>query len=434
MFKKLLLSSAVALTMVSFAGAAKAADLGGDCCADLEERVATLEATTARKGNRKVSITISGWVTQQLLGWDDGIDSDVYVGGSAADLGNRLHFDGSAKIDSEWSAGYMLRLNINNDHGFSQTATNDDGGAGVSVLNANMWIKSEKLGRLRWGRQSHASDDAWVDLSGAGSIFAANLVTFDGNSFALIAKGTGVRSNATWGTVGWCNTVGLGIYNDCGGDRTDSIRYDTPTIAGFTLSASWGEDDFWDTALRYSGEMSSFKITGSLAYQWNDDNRFGTALTTDFYQANFAFLHVPTGIFGSVHYGYEDATVAGIQDSEHLYLKGGVRASLNSWGKTVFYGEYGLNKDAFNTGDLVADDPLVAASIGVQPLSGEFGIGAITGSDFERYGVGVVQEIDSAAMAIWVKWKHYEADLTGTTGSVEFEDLDLFAFGGAVFF
>lgn len=28
---------------------AKAADLGGNCCADLEDRVAELEATTARK-------------------------------------------------------------------------------------------------------------------------------------------------------------------------------------------------------------------------------------------------------------------------------------------------------------------------------------------------------------------------------------------------
>ena len=33
---------------------AQAADLGGDCCGDLEERIAELEATTARKGNRKV--------------------------------------------------------------------------------------------------------------------------------------------------------------------------------------------------------------------------------------------------------------------------------------------------------------------------------------------------------------------------------------------
>ena len=43
---------------------AKAADLGGNCCADLEERVAELEATTARKGNRKVSLTVSGWVNE----------------------------------------------------------------------------------------------------------------------------------------------------------------------------------------------------------------------------------------------------------------------------------------------------------------------------------------------------------------------------------
>ena len=31
-----------------------AADLAGDCCADLEERIAELESTTVRKGNRKL--------------------------------------------------------------------------------------------------------------------------------------------------------------------------------------------------------------------------------------------------------------------------------------------------------------------------------------------------------------------------------------------
>ena len=51
---------------------AKAADLGGDCCADLEERVAELEATTARKGNRRVSLTISGQVTTGVMYWRDG--------------------------------------------------------------------------------------------------------------------------------------------------------------------------------------------------------------------------------------------------------------------------------------------------------------------------------------------------------------------------
>ena len=45
-------------------GSASAADFSGDCCADLEERVAELEATTVRKGNKKVTVTISGWVTK----------------------------------------------------------------------------------------------------------------------------------------------------------------------------------------------------------------------------------------------------------------------------------------------------------------------------------------------------------------------------------
>src|SRR5215510_8502740 len=81
---------------------AKAADLGGDCCADLEERVAELEATTARKGNRKVSLTISGQVTTALMAWSDGnsIDgSDTYVVDNVMGGGTFFALSGSAKIN-----------------------------------------------------------------------------------------------------------------------------------------------------------------------------------------------------------------------------------------------------------------------------------------------------------------------------------------------
>ena len=64
---RIAIASALGMTLGGFAmGAspAKAADLGGDCCADLEERVAELEATTVRKGNKKVSVTLSGWVVK----------------------------------------------------------------------------------------------------------------------------------------------------------------------------------------------------------------------------------------------------------------------------------------------------------------------------------------------------------------------------------
>ena len=53
---------------------ARAADLGGDCCAGLEERVAELEATTVRKGNKKVSVTLYGQVNRAALFWNDGAE------------------------------------------------------------------------------------------------------------------------------------------------------------------------------------------------------------------------------------------------------------------------------------------------------------------------------------------------------------------------
>ena len=60
-------------------GTAKAADLGGGCCSDLEERVAELEATTVRKGNKKVTVTLYGRVNRIVNFWDDGVESNTYT-------------------------------------------------------------------------------------------------------------------------------------------------------------------------------------------------------------------------------------------------------------------------------------------------------------------------------------------------------------------
>ena len=441
---------AVAAAALAFGAAnvtaAQAADLGGNCCADLEERIAELEATTARKGNRKVSLTISGWVTEQIMGWDDSIDNDFYVGSSLNDLGTSLHFDGSAKIDANHSAGFSLRFDVTRANGFQQDAFNASAGEGApGVLNSYWWLKSEQLGRVSVGRQSHASDDTWVDLSGAGSIFAANLVIFDGQNFQLVPEGTGNRAAARWGDVATCYTVGVGIFADCGGDRTNSVRYDSPTFAGFMVSTSWGADDFWDVALRHNGSFGDFKTALGISYQDNQGPRIVTITDSTLFQVNFAVLHEPTGLFGSVHWGMEDPD--GFKDTNQLYLKAGIRAKLNSWGSTVFYGEYGRDDDMFSG--------LLGGAVfsGVtDPCQGFAGTGGaidtncvnnggdmnITGSTFERFGFGVVQEIDNASMAIWLKYKNYDADINFTSGGAggteQLEDLDVYALGAAVFF
>ena len=38
----------------------------------------------------------------------------------------------------------------------------------------------------------------------------------------------------------------------------------------------------------------------------------------------------------------------------------------------------------------------------------------MTGSEVERWGLGVVQEIDSAAMHLFARWQHLDLDLNAT--------------------
>jgi hypothetical protein len=90
--------------------AADAADLGGDCCADLEERIAELEATTARKGNRKVTLTITGYVTKQIMFWDDGTESNTYISDIGPTQATNFRLTGEATIAPGWKAGYLMRI------------------------------------------------------------------------------------------------------------------------------------------------------------------------------------------------------------------------------------------------------------------------------------------------------------------------------------
>ena len=110
-FALAMLLPAVVIASTAHPGTAIAADLSGNCCADLEERIAELEATAARKGNRKVSLSISGVVNQAVLFWDDGAESNAYVVGNEHDQ-TTVSFTGEAEITKDVSAGYELTIQV----------------------------------------------------------------------------------------------------------------------------------------------------------------------------------------------------------------------------------------------------------------------------------------------------------------------------------
>ncbi|MEO1542854.1 MAG: porin, partial [Pseudomonadota bacterium] len=418
---------AAALLAGGMSYGANAADFGGDCCADLEERIAELEATTARKGNRKVSLTVSGFVAQQVLFWDDGFEDNVYVTDTGSvSIGTNVSFTGNAKINSEWSAGFAIKLELINADSLLVNQNSDDGdiglggsGAALATLQGNgsdsvalesayWFLKSERLGRLSVGQQSSAVDNQAIIVDGSGSLVQANYVLYDSNAFAIRNAAGGATTN--WGSLGNCQTLNAygGAAADCDGVPHNNVRYDTPTYKGFGASFSWGEDDIWGASVRYAGAIRDFKVAVAAAYVHSSDEG-GTGLVTNAgaaanggldvgaFQVGAYAMHTPTGLFVYGAYGKEDnETTSSVRDGgltnpEHdiYYIKAGLRRKLVPLGHTVFYGEYGQKDDAFTAG--LYDE-------------------GVNSTELTHWGVGVVQEIDAAAMSVWMAYRGYDAD------------------------
>jgi hypothetical protein len=380
------------------AGSASAADLGGNCCADLEERIAELEATTARKGNRKVSLTVSGWVGEQVMWWDDGAEQNTYVVGLGSTLASHVKFTGQATISPGWYAGYVIHIEaISSDSlTISQAVpvgpaalTGAAGLAGYQTqrLQSFWFLKSDHLGKVSVGLQSQASDNTAILVDGSGSLVPANWVAFEYRAFFL-RRNDGSLSPFQWG-VSNTKCFGGGAIGDCNGATQHVVRYDSPTFGGFSVSASWGEDDMWDVAARYAGEFNGFKFAAAAAY--NEISSLSNVVIADtfkYFQVGAYLEHVPTGIFVYGAYGHNESELL-VGESETYYVKAGLRERWSPLGHTVLYGEW----ERSDGDDNFALNPTLGNS-----------------SEFQLWGVGVVQEIDAAAMSLWVSYRHLEQD------------------------
>ena len=261
--------------------ATNAEDLGGDCCADLEERVAELEATTVRKGNKKVTVTLYGRVNRIVNFWDDGAESNTYTLNSSYSP-TRWGFRGDAKIGGAWTAGYNLEMEDNGNLSkfVDQFNDNPDNGA-VIVRRSAMYLDNKKLGRVTWGLWSEAKDDITKDnvvIKGLDQTMHADF--YMNWSFFLRPKGSQFAnaeglSSVRYRDIGRCYSTANSAF-DCS-TRRQVFRYDTPEWYGFVGSASWGEDDIWSASLRYTADWGkTWKVAAGVAYEDFTDEGFNT--------------------------------------------------------------------------------------------------------------------------------------------------------------
>ncbi len=408
------LAVAASLGLFASLGGAKAADLGGGCCADLEERVAELEATTARKGNRAVSLTISGQVTKQLLIWDDGVDSDVYITDNSI-LNSQFSLNGKARIAPGLTAGYLLQVNVANggSNFVHQGSSENPASVGdITLRNNNLYIESKRLGTITLGHGYSLNDKTHVS-----ALFpVAWTYQTDGTPYSdnfRIMNTTGTSSGIAWGQL-----VGFGPR------RGDYVRYDSPSIGGFRLTALAGENDVWNVGVSYVGKVGNFLVSGAADYYSYDDTALGAAgflSKFDDTSGVFAAKHLPTGLFATVWATQRDytrtnftpggaplsktANGVSFDDSGHsLYGMVGVEKKLLPYGKTTVYGHYGRFVNMAGTG-------LSAAGLG-QAVNGLSGDDYVANAEVTRYGIGIVQSFDSAGLDIFAMAERNSADIT----------------------
>jgi len=385
---------------------AQAADLGGNCCADLEERVAELEATTARKGNRKVSLTVSGWVNEQVMMWDDGTERNAYVGTNSLEQ-SRFRFQGEAQIAPGYSAGYTLEIGVagHPSNKWDQNSPSSSGDNALTVRKSNWWLKSKDYGKVTVGLEGSALYHVLDDADGV------NTRNFSDAQAAAVYQGNfGLRHNGASIGLTWSNIL-QGIDNGTVGQdgRRNLVRYDSPTIAGFTLTASWGEDDDWGMALTYSNTWGDFKVLGKAGYGEVSDENIGCSTKTgptdcQLFGAAGTVMHVPTGLF--VYGGYaqnKDNRSGVVEDTSSMYfIQGGIEQKWIPLGKTTVFGEYRHDDGGSKNGVNISNAGL--------------GNGTLGSTSLNFIGAGVIQNIEPAAMDLYVMYRHADGDIANTAG------------------
>jgi predicted porin len=353
--RKWWIAGAVAAALLAgWVYSAKAGDLGGaGCCSDLEERVAELEAVSAKKGNRKVTLTISGQVSRALLYTDvDGATDHRFVDNSNSP--SRITMSGSGKVGNV-SAGFVFEIGLGNEPQIEDFISYPNSNDDLGLRRANVWIGGA-AGKLTLGKASQATDEM-DEISVANTAVASKLLSL--------------------GPVSAVYLFGFDLPFD--GARKNLVRYDSPNMSGFMASASWSDDKAWDGAVRYAGEFGGFRMAGSLGYRQDDSIAFSIISLPVEYKtmlASASVMHMASGVF--VNAMYADSDFSGT----HLkawHVQGGIEVKLTELGKTTFYGEF-MQLD--------------------------------TGDKADIYGLGAVQKIDGLATDLFVAYRNYDSEVS----------------------
>jgi Gram-negative porin len=396
--------SAAALIAAATAGSALAADLGGDCCGDLEERVAELEASTAKKKKSKVELTVTGVVNRAVIFWNDGGIHRASIVDPAIDS-TGISLEGGAKIGNGWKTGYKFKFDTNavaSDE-FNQLGKMSEPEK-FKIDRSFVYVENEKLGQVALGFNKSASRS--IDNMEFTDSETTDAAVDDWMGGFFLRTRDGKLLDLPWGEF---------LLGKFAGKKTNIALYTSPKWNGFEFSASVGNNEMRDVALRYSQEFAkTWKFKAGIGYYRTELPVPGTTepVKDQVLGGSIALLHIPTGIniaYNSAGLKHTDAcTEPGVlsgkcrgNDVFHN-VRGGVVREFNSLGKTSLYGEYYTSKTRNHLSDA---DTITAFAVAPTATT------ELTSTTSRVWGFGVTQHIENAQMQIYAGYRHHTLDL-----------------------
>lgn len=354
----------------------------------------------ATSGNENVSLTVAGQVNRMLFYADDGDQAQLFNADNDYSS-TRLTITGKAKVTEDISVSAVvegeLESNSTDRVVISQDRA-DNTNAGFRERKYEVIGESKTFGRISAGQGSTASDGtAEVILSGT-QVIAGSGIDAMGNQILFLREDNNASSGRRISAL-FANFDGL--------SRDDRIRYDSPSLAGFTLSSSYSDGDRWDAALRYKNKFSFGEIEAAASYF--DARSTGTlnAAPTGFSGVAFsAAYEAPFGTNIGGAFSNNDFEANRRDTAQFWYFMLGQDLKLLELGETSFAIDYAHTDDQ-----------------------------AINGSSGNYWSLTAVQQIKKAATELYFKVGQFDAELPGPNRTdIDLEDITFAGLGARVKF
>jgi hypothetical protein len=281
-------------------------------------------ADAGLKNGNDNGVTISGAINRSMQYVDNG-QSNAWLNTDGGTDNSRLRVLVSGQLTESIKVGGTWEANLPTSNKQGSTTVTEAGANGTVNGGGDVTTWTFRKADVKFTHAVYGSFSI-----GQGSSSSDNKKSLDStvNNNAGMSHGGGVAMYDSLGTAQSANIGGKQFSSYFGG-RRDRIRYDSPSVAGFGLSASMGDASFYDVGLTYGATFGDLQVAASGQVQHN-----GGSGVAENYGGSVAVKH-SSGLSASTHYGAESGS--GQETTGATEING------NAWGAEVGYTTSAMN-------------------------------------------------------------------------------------------